>query len=131
MHLLRAAILCQLGDRAASEAACREVLARDPVNADAHYLLATLREAAGDADAAVAHNRQAGYLDPLFAMPHLHAGLMAQRTGDSRQARRALQRAARLLPREHPERIILFGGGFDREGLERLCQTMLDRLTVA
>ena len=55
------------------------------------------------------------YLDPEFAMAHLHLGCSASRTDDSLTARREFEQAILLLEREDTSRLLLFGGGFSRE----------------
>jgi chemotaxis protein methyltransferase CheR len=92
------------------------------LNAGAHYLLALCRESAGDRQGALDHDRAAIYLDPGFAMPRLHLGLMARRGGDAEGARRELGEALLLLRREDISRLLLFGGGFGREALISLCR---------
>jgi chemotaxis protein methyltransferase CheR len=126
--LFRAVLLCHRGDVAAAKAACAELLALDELSAGAHYVLALCREADGDRKAAIDHDQTAAYLDPTFAMPHLHMGLLARRAGDRRCARRTLGTALRLLRQEDASRLVLFGGGFGRDGLVALCRTALDRL---
>jgi chemotaxis protein methyltransferase CheR len=80
--------------------------------------------------AAIEHGQIATYLDPTFAMPHLHLGLIARRLGDRDTAQRELAQAAVLLQREDASRLLLFGGGFSREGLIALCQSELGRLGI-
>jgi chemotaxis protein methyltransferase CheR len=65
------------------------------------------------------------YLDPSFAMPHLHLGLLARRAGDLAAAQKELAQALLLLQREDGSRVLLFGGGFTRETLVALCCTEL------
>ncbi len=126
--LLRAALLTHCGRLDAAERACAELLALDGLNAGAHYLRALCRERQGDTRAAIEHAQTASYLEPAFAMPHLHLGLMARRTGERATAQRELSQAALLLQREDPARLLLFGGGFNRDGLIALCRSELDRL---
>jgi len=83
------------------------------------------REAAGDLKGAVNHDQVAAYLDAGFAMPHLHLGLIARRSGDRGVARRELELALSLLQREDPSRLLLFGGGFGRDALVSLCRAEL------
>ncbi|HTA21595.1 MAG TPA: protein-glutamate O-methyltransferase, partial [Polyangia bacterium] len=83
------------------------------------------REDAGDRSAAAEHDRIAAYLDPTFAMPRLHLGLLARRAGDQPTARRELGEAMTLLEREDPSRLLLYGGGFGRPGLAALCRAEL------
>jgi chemotaxis protein methyltransferase CheR len=117
VQLLRAVLLTNCADPADAEAACRAVLSRDDLNAGAHYLVALCRERAGDTAAAREHDRIAVYLDPAFAMPHLHLGLLDKRCGQLGPARAELKRAAALLAREDASRILLFCGGFSRAAL--------------
>ena len=58
-------------------------------------------------------------------MPQLHLGLLARRAGDLDEARNGLNRALELLRREDTSRLLLFGGGFTRDGLIALCQAEL------
>ena len=74
--LLRAVLLTLSGRTLEAERVCGELCQLDPLSAGAHYLLALCREGAGDASGAMEHNRTAAYLDPSFAMPRLHLGLL-------------------------------------------------------
>lgn len=123
--LLRAALFTSSGRLADAEETCKQIIALDDLNAGAHYLLALCREHAGDLAATVEHDQIAIYLDPGFAMPHLHLGLIARRRGDVVEAHRALSQALILLAREDSSRILLFGGGFSREALVQLCRAGL------
>jgi chemotaxis protein methyltransferase CheR len=123
--LLRAVLLTHGGLVGAAAEVCNELLAADEFNAGAHYVLALCREAGGDLEASVSHDQVAVYLDPSFAMPHLHMGLLARRSGDGEAARRELSQALSLLKREDASRLLLFGGGFGREALAVLCRTEL------
>ena len=126
--LLRAALLTHCDRLEEAEQVCAELLAIDGLSAGAHYLCSLCQERQGDARAAVEHAQTASYLDPAFAMPHLHWGLMARRAGDRSTAQRELGQASLLLLREDASRLLLFGGGFSREGLVALCRSELDRL---
>ena len=123
--LLRAALLTHSGQLAAAEDACHELRGLDEMSAGAHYLLALCREGTGDRPGAVQQHQAAAYLDPSFAMPRLHLGLLARRAGDARSAQRELREALALLAREDASRILLFGGGFAREALTQLCRAEL------
>ncbi len=125
VQLLTAAILTNQGELQAAEAICRQVLSLDDHNAGAHYLTALARERAGDVESAVRHDQMAAYLDTTFAMPRLHMGMLARHAGDASTARRELSQAMTLLGREDAARIVLFGGGFGRDALVRLCRAEL------
>ncbi len=123
--LLEAMLLAHNGETAAAAEASRRLLVIDEMNAGAHYVLALCRESAGDCDGAVDHDKIAVYLDPAFAMPRLHMGLLARRTGDRDLARRELGQALTLLKHEDAARLLLFGGGFNRQALIALCGSAL------
>jgi chemotaxis protein methyltransferase CheR len=123
--LLEATLLAHSGQLMAAEEACLRLLLIDELNAGAHYVLALCRENKGDRDRAVEHDRVAAYLDPAFAMPRMHLGLLARRAGDRVSARRELGHALVLLRREDASRLLLFGGGFSRAALIALCESAL------
>ncbi|HTQ04824.1 MAG TPA: CheR family methyltransferase [Polyangiaceae bacterium] len=126
--LFSAVLLTNDGKLADAERACERLLEVDELHAGAHYLKALCREHAGDTRGALEHDEVAVHLDPTFAMPHLHAGLMARRAGDALVARRELGQAQVLLEREDTSRLVLFGGGFSRDALAALCRTELGKL---
>ena len=123
--LLQAVLLAHSGRLAPAEDVCRRLLKIDELNSGAHYVLALCREGARDQPAAANHDQVAVYLDPAFAMPRLHLGLLARRAGDCDAARRELGQALALLQREDASRLLLFGGGFNREALLGLCRAEL------
>jgi len=123
--LLYAVLLIQCGRIDRAEETCGRLLARDGINAGAHYLLGLCRESAGDATGAARHNHAAAHLDPTFALPRLRLGILARRRGDVETARRELGHALVLLSREDPHRLLLFAGGFTRPALTTLCQSEL------
>jgi chemotaxis protein methyltransferase CheR len=126
--LLRAVLLTHSGDLDHARKVCAELVILDELSAGAHYLLALCAEGVGELPTAVEEDQIAVYLDPGFAMPHLHLGLMARRSGDRATAQRELARATLLLGMEDASRLLLFGGGFSRDNLVALCQAELGRL---
>jgi chemotaxis protein methyltransferase CheR len=123
--LLSAVLLSHNAELGAAEETCHRLLAMDELNAGAHYVLALCREGRGDRRAAAEHDQVAVYLEPTFAMPRLHLGLLARKAGDRDGARRELGQALMLLESEDPSRLLLFGGGFGREVLVGLCRAEL------
>ena len=123
--LLRAALLVHAGQIEQAEVVCTQLLRVDDLNAGAHYLLALCMEGKGDVVAAAEQDRVAGYLDPGFAMPRLHLGLLARRAGDRTSAQQEFARALTLLQGEDASRLVLFGGGFGRDALLALCRAEL------
>jgi chemotaxis protein methyltransferase CheR len=124
--LLQSLLLAHSGQLAAAEDACQQLLALNELNAGAHYILALCREGVGDRRGAADHDQMATYLDPLFAMPRLHLGLLARRAGKPEIARSELSQAFLLFQREDASRLLLFGGGFTREALIGLCRAELE-----
>jgi chemotaxis protein methyltransferase CheR len=123
--IVRAVLLTNHGQIAEAERVCARLLAEDELNAGAHYVTALCREHAADSSRALEHDRLAMHLDASFAMPRLHAGLISKRAGELDLARRLLAEALDLLEREDSSRLLLFGGGFSRQALARLCQVEL------
>jgi len=123
--LLSAVLQQQSGKLAEAECTCQHLLEIDDLSAGAHYVLALCRENAGDLAASAEHDRIAAYLDPAFAMPRLHLGLLARRGGGREDARRELAQALILLEGESTARLLMFGGGFNREALVALCRAAL------
>jgi len=123
--LLEAMLLAHSSKTAEAEQVCRRLLRIDEFNASAHHVLALCREAAGDLDGALEQDRIAAYLDPAFAMPHLHMGLIARRIGNRDLGRRELAQALPLLKHEDGARLMLFGGGFNRQSMIELCASAL------
>lgn len=126
--LLTAVLLAHSGQLAAAAEVATRLLASDELNAGAHYVLALSCEGMGDQPGAVNHDHFAVYLNPEFAMPRLHLGLLAKRAGDRATARRELSQALLLLQREDASRLLLFGGGFTRDGLIALCRAELSAI---
>jgi len=122
---LRALVLTHSGNFVEARVACRELLAIDPISAGANYLLALCCESTGDSSGAAHLAQLAAQLDPSFAMPRVHLGLLARRTGARDLASRELTRAIALLEREAPARLELYGGGFSRQALLGMCRAEL------
>jgi chemotaxis protein methyltransferase CheR len=123
--LLRAALLVHSGKLDAARETCAVLLALDELNAGAHYLLGLVCEGERELARCVEHHRIAAYLDPSFAMPRLHLGLLARRNGDALGARRELRQAYALLERDDTARLLMFAGGFERAALLALCRSEL------
>jgi chemotaxis protein methyltransferase CheR len=123
--LLEAVLLIHCGQIAAADDAVSSLLRFNERNAAAHYVRALCREQEGAVGSAIEHNRAAARLDPTFAMPRLHLGLLMRRSGDREAARREFTQALELFRREGESRILMFGGGFGRQALIDLCVSAL------
>ena len=121
--LLRAALLVVSGDGAAAEATCARLLGegrpprRRPLRDGA-------LPGAGRGPGGGSGTRPVRRLprSPGSRWPTSTSGLLARRSGDLGTARRELTLALSLLASEDPSRIVLFGGGFDRDGLMGVCR---------
>lgn len=127
-QVLQAVLLVNCGRLGDAEELCRPLLGRDDLNAGAHYLVALCREHAGELAAAEEHDAMASHLDPLFAMPRFHLGLICKRLDRVPEALIHFQDASGLLLKEDPVRLLLFGGGFSRETLLEACRSEIRRL---
>ncbi len=125
--LMQAVVSAHAGQFEEARALCRLILDGDELNAGAQYVLALCHEHEGDSSRAIYHNQLSAYLDPGFAMPRVHMGLLYSRIGDTEAARRELGEARRLLEREDAARLLLFGGGFGRPALLALCDAELSK----
>lgn len=126
--LARAALLTNMGRFDEADEACADLLALDDLSGGAHYLRALCREHRGDLEGAIREDELASHLDPRFALPAMHLGLLTQRRGDRARSTRCFTRAIVLLHDEEPERLLLFGGGFDRAALVAFCRAQLQSL---
>jgi chemotaxis protein methyltransferase CheR len=123
--LLESVLLASASKFSEAQGVCQRLLERDELNAGAHYVLALCSAGSDQLDRAAHHDRVAMYLDPGFAMPKLHLGLLLRRGGDRMAARAELAQARSLLEREDAARLLLFGGGFNRSALLALCDAEL------
>lgn len=130
LQALQALLFVNCGRLAEAEALCRPLLGSDELNAGVRYVAALCRERAGDLAAAEEHDAAAIYLDPSFAMPRFHLGIVCQRLRRTTEARGHFEAALALLAKEDAVRLLLFGGGFSRETLVQACRAELHRLST-
>lgn len=128
--LLRAVLLLHSGFFGRAEMACQRLLEREERLDGAHYVLALCREEAGDLAGAIAHDQLAAKINPDFAMPHLHLGLLARREGDLVRMQVAFSEALALLEHCEEATLLLYGGGFHRDTLIALCRAQLPAVEV-
>jgi chemotaxis protein methyltransferase CheR len=126
LQLLRAAILTNQGCLPDAEETCHRILALEPRNPSARYLLAICCAHRGELAHAAELHRRAVEIDPAFAMSHLQMGLLAHRDGDRAAACASLRAALSLLEREDDPTLALLSGGFSRRALIEMCRAELD-----
>ena len=129
--LVRAILLINAHRMPEAQRICQMLLAKDEMNAGAHYLMALCFEQAGDPQRATEHDEVATYLDPTFSMPYLHRAFMAKKSKNWPSAKHLFDRALVLLNYEEASRLLLFGGGFRRPMLQDLCQREIRSLEMA
>jgi chemotaxis protein methyltransferase WspC len=97
--LAKAARLADEGHLVEAAHTCEEHLRKHGPSAQVFYLLALVRDAAGESDEASDFYRKALYLDPNHPEALLHASLLAQKRGDAVGAAALLRRAQRAQPK--------------------------------
>lgn len=119
---LRSAMLHVYSNRTQAAATILDALVNEEtISAEVHYAMALCHEAEARFQDAFYHHGLAANLDPTFAMPWLHLGLLNRRMGHASAARRQLLQARALLAVETPERVLWFGGGSSRAHLLDAC----------
>jgi chemotaxis protein methyltransferase CheR len=106
------------------------VLARDPLNADAHFVRGLAELGSGDANASVRSLRRALYVDPGFGLAAFKLGRAQEARGDAAAATQAYEQALRTLdgPDTHAPRIV---GAVDVGDIAAVCRLRLRALTGA
>jgi chemotaxis protein methyltransferase CheR len=100
--LQRARAAADQGDSGAALTLCLQALRDDPLDAEAHLLMAAVEEERGDLAAAIAAVRRAIYTAPESATAHFRLGTLLLRRGDEIAARRSLATAAELFGEHAP-----------------------------
>jgi chemotaxis protein methyltransferase CheR len=85
------------GDLTEAIAITGEILARDPLDAEAYFVRGLAELAAGDPGPASESLRRALYIDPSFALAAFQLGRAQDLRGDDRAARRAYRQALSAL----------------------------------
>jgi chemotaxis methyl-accepting protein methylase len=85
------------GDREGALAHLGTLLAADPLDADAHYIVGLVKLEAGNPEAAAVALRRAIYTDPHFGLAAFALGRAYDALGDRRAVRRAYRMALRTL----------------------------------
>jgi chemotaxis protein methyltransferase WspC len=93
--LVEAAALADRGDLVGAAALCEQHLKGADADANAHALLGTIRQAAGELDAAEACFARALYCDPGHYNALIQLALLRERRGDAAGAANLRRRAAR------------------------------------
>jgi len=114
------------GDYGAAIGSAKRVLATEPLNAEAHYVLGVSALASADPALAVGSLRRALYVDPTFVLAAFQLARAHDLCGDAPAARRAYARTLRTLsrggePRDRREQV-------DAAEIAAACRTRLAEL---
>jgi chemotaxis protein methyltransferase CheR len=113
------------GRRDAALAEVQSLLARNPLDADAHFVYGLVVLEAGEPARAVAAFRRALYTDPTFALAAFTLGRAHDALGDGAAARRAYEQALRALdPADTRHELLL--QQIDIGDIAAACQTRLN-----
>jgi chemotaxis protein methyltransferase CheR len=112
------------GEYEAAIEAAEEILAADPLNAEAYYLRGLSELAIDDPVAAVGSLRRALYVDPTFALAAFQLARAHELRGDLRAARRAYARTLQVLGQGEEQRSRLLEPA-DRDDIASACRARL------
>lgn len=121
----------QAADRAAwtmAEQQCREVLARDPLYRDAHYLMAQIHEQQGQLMEALAAYRRSVYLDRSFVLGTLGMAQVWHSMGCRVDAQRCYRNALKQLAPVPPAAAVPDADGVTYGDLVKLVTEQLQKL---
>jgi chemotaxis protein methyltransferase CheR len=109
-------------------AVAREVLAKDPLDSQAHFIRGVAELAREDARAAVEPLRRALYIDPNFSLAAFKLACAHDALGELGPARRAYERTLRTLDHGAPEQAAR-SDQLDLLDMAAACHTRLQTLT--
>lgn len=122
--------LANAGDWAGATAQCQRLLDAEPLDADAHYLMALIASHRGEATAAEAALRRAIYIDRGFALAHYQHGRLAANRGDVAGAQRALRNVLSVLGGTSDDTPVRAGEGLTAGELKGLAAMHARQLDV-
>jgi chemotaxis protein methyltransferase CheR len=129
--ILRARQCADRGDWAAAEQHCLQILERDPLCRDAHYLLAQLHEHEGRFEAALAAYRRTVYLDRRFVLGMIGMAHVWRALGRSVEAQRSYRNALNQLTAQPANVAVPGADGLTYGELALVVRQQLQALSVA
>jgi chemotaxis protein methyltransferase CheR len=119
------------GELVAARQWAEQALAADKLNAELHYLYATILQEQGDVDAAMTALQRVLYLEPHCVMAYVALGHLARRQQQPAAAARYFKHALALLSTSHPDEVLSETEGMTAGHLMALIQTTMVRETSA
>ncbi|MEX0644603.1 MAG: protein-glutamate O-methyltransferase CheR [Parvularculaceae bacterium] len=102
--------------------ACARYCAANPLDPEAHFLMALLHEHRGESDAAAGALGRALYIDAEFALAHYHAAMESAARLDLASARRSLRNVFKSLRTAQDTDLVLSGDGLTAGELRDLTK---------
>ncbi len=122
-----AILLAGSGSGDAALHCCGNILAIDPMTAEAYCVMALVHESRGDYRQALTVLEKAIYLDSSFSMAHFRLAGIYERLNRDSDRRRALRNTLNSLDEDDETRIRVYSGGFDRSAVSRVCKQHLTK----
>jgi chemotaxis protein methyltransferase CheR len=129
-YTLRAAALIHQGYLAEAETACQTILAHNPWDVDAHFMMGVIACRLGQSRAAVQPLKTAVYLEPAHRWARFYLGEAYRALDLKDNARREYRYALNILDAVHGsgEAADLNLSGIDDDALRRACEAKLAKL---
>jgi chemotaxis protein methyltransferase CheR len=119
------------GKLADAAAWCEQAISIEKMNPAQHYLLATIRQEQGEAEAAIQSLKRALYLDPTFALAHFGLANIELSMGRQRQARRHFANALAALGGHAHDEVLPESEGLTAGRLDEIITSVLASLPGA
>lgn len=116
--------LADSGELAEAQRLCREAIARDKLDPEATYLLASILTEAGSSEEAAAALRRTLYLQPDHLLARFALGTLALGQGHGQAGRRHLARALAQLATVPAEEVLRGSGGLTARELQSAIRHM-------
>lgn len=110
---------------------CDKSIAADKLNPAHYYLLGTIQQEQGHAEAAQRSLKRALYLDPGFVLAHFALGNGELLQGRPREAERHFRNALTMLQRHPQDGVVPESEGLTAEGLTGIVMSVLSSLPAA
>jgi chemotaxis protein methyltransferase CheR len=128
VQIQTARALADRGEWDAAEKLCRQRVAVDSLDCEAHFTLGLILEHRGLDAEAVTEMRSTIYLDRGFALAYYHLGMLLRRTGDVSGSRKAFRNLERILEGKEAAEAVDHGDGIQVQELLELGRMQQEAL---